>query len=61
LFDYGRPASIELATLVDRGGRELPIAARYVGANIATAPGESIELQRAADGRLMLALTRTGG
>ena len=32
LFDYGRPASIELAVLVDRGGRELPIEATYVGA-----------------------------
>jgi pyrimidine operon attenuation protein / uracil phosphoribosyltransferase len=31
LFDYGRPASIQLAVLVDRGGRELPIAADYVG------------------------------
>ncbi len=32
LFDYGRPASVQLAVLVDRGGRELPIAAEYVGA-----------------------------
>ena len=32
LFDYGRPASISLAVLVDRGGRELPICAQYVGA-----------------------------
>ena len=32
LFDFGRPASIRLAVLVDRGGRELPIAARFVGA-----------------------------
>ncbi len=31
LFDYGRPASIRLAALVDRGGRELPIEAQYVG------------------------------
>jgi pyrimidine operon attenuation protein/uracil phosphoribosyltransferase len=31
LIDFGRPASIELAVLVDRGGRELPIAADYVG------------------------------
>lgn len=29
LFDYGRPACVELAVLIDRGGRELPIAARY--------------------------------
>ena len=32
LFDYGRPATIQLATLIDRGGRELPIAPQYVGA-----------------------------
>ena len=32
LFDYGRPAAIELAVLVDRGGRELPIEATYAGA-----------------------------
>lgn len=31
LFDFGRPAKIELAVLLDRGGRELPIAAQYVG------------------------------
>ena len=61
LFDYGRPASIQLAALVDRGGRELPIAARYVGAEITIAPGESIELQRGDDGRLKLVLTGAGG
>ena len=33
LFDYGRPASVRLAALIDRGGRELPIAAQYVGAD----------------------------
>ena len=33
LFDYGRPASIRLAALIDRGGRELPIAAQFVGAS----------------------------
>src|SRR5512146_409130 len=54
LFDYGRPASIRLAALVDRGGRELPIAAQYVGAVISL--DRSIELKRGADGRLSLAL-----
>ena len=34
LFDYGRPASIRIAALVDRGEREMPIAANYVGADI---------------------------
>ena len=37
LFDYGRPARIELAVLVDRGGRELPIEATYCGARLAVA------------------------
>lgn len=57
LFDYGRPASIRLAALVDRGGRELPIAAQFVGAFLAVAPGEIIQLTRDRDGRLGLALS----
>jgi pyrimidine operon attenuation protein/uracil phosphoribosyltransferase len=55
LFDYGRPAKIELAVLVDRGGRELPIDATYTGARLAVARGVSVVLSRAADGRLALA------
>jgi pyrimidine operon attenuation protein/uracil phosphoribosyltransferase len=57
LFDYGRPASIKLAALVDRGGRELPISAQYAGAVIDIPAAQSIELQRSPDGRLKLALT----
>ena len=56
LFDYGRPASIRLATLIDRGGRELPIAAQFVGATIALPAQHSFELQRDAGGRLSLTL-----
>jgi pyrimidine operon attenuation protein/uracil phosphoribosyltransferase len=56
LFDYGRPASIRLAALVDRGGRELPIAPQFVGAEIVPQPGTSIALQRDAGGRLKLVL-----
>ena len=56
LFDYGRPASIRLAALVDRGGRELPIAAQFVGAVVELGPGQSIELTRSAQGRLALVL-----
>ena len=48
LFDYGRPARIELAVLIDRGGRELPIEATYVGARLAVARDLSIVLSRAA-------------
>ena len=58
LFDYGRPARIRLATLVDRGGRELPISADFSGADVNVAPGESVELTRDAQGRLALKLTR---
>jgi pyrimidine operon attenuation protein/uracil phosphoribosyltransferase len=57
LFDYGRAASIRLAALVDRGGRELPIAAQFVGAVVAHVPeGQGIELKRDQAGRLNLAL-----
>jgi pyrimidine operon attenuation protein/uracil phosphoribosyltransferase len=58
LFDYGRPARIRLAALVDRGGRELPIAADFAGASINATAGETIELTRDAAGRLALQLTR---
>lgn len=44
LFDYGRPASIMLATLIERGGRELPIQANVVGRQIELNPGEHIKL-----------------
>ena len=56
LYDYGRPASIRLASLVDRGGRELPIAAQFVGAVVDVQ--QSVELQRDAQGRLSLALSK---
>ena len=46
LFDFGRPARIELAVLIDRGGRELPIEADYVGARLAVARDLSIVLSR---------------
>ena len=60
LFDYGRPACIELAVLVDRGGRELPIEPTYAGARLAVARDLSIVLSRAPDGRLALT-TEAGG
>jgi pyrimidine operon attenuation protein/uracil phosphoribosyltransferase len=56
LFDYGRPASIKLAALVDRGGRELPVAAQFVGATIALPPGQNVELAREPGGKLILKL-----
>ena len=56
LFDYGRPASIRLAALVDRGGRELPITAQFVGTMLELPAQYNIELKRDAQGRLSLAL-----
>jgi pyrimidine operon attenuation protein/uracil phosphoribosyltransferase len=55
LFDFGRPARVELAVLVDRGGRELPVEATYAGARLAVARDISIVLSRDPDGRLSLA------
>ena len=45
LIDYGRPALIQLAVLLDRGHRELPIKADYVGKNVPTAFGEEIQVK----------------
>jgi pyrimidine operon attenuation protein / uracil phosphoribosyltransferase len=45
LMDFGRPKSIQLAVMVDRGHRELPVRADYVGKNIPTAQNESVEVR----------------
>jgi pyrimidine operon attenuation protein/uracil phosphoribosyltransferase len=58
LFDYGRPAAIELAVLIDRGGRELPIEATWAGARVAVARDVSVVLSRGDDGRLTLSTER---
>lgn len=50
LFDYGRPAGVQLAVLVDRGGRELPIQADFAAARIALAADQSLALARDAAG-----------
>ena len=57
LFDYGRPQSIGLAALIDRGGRELPIAAQWIGASVHVPPAQVIELQRDQRGQLGLTLS----
>lgn len=54
LFDYGRPARIMLAALADRGGRELPIAADFVAQTLSIPDQQSLQLQRADDGRFSL-------
>ena len=45
LIDFGRPKTIQLAVLVDRGHRELPIRADYVGKNIPTSQNETVEVR----------------
>ena len=45
LIDFGRPRAIQLIVLVDRGHRELPIKADYVGKNLPTSPGESVQVR----------------
>ncbi|ADW18959.1 Uracil phosphoribosyltransferase [Desulfobulbus propionicus DSM 2032] len=44
IMDYGRPLSIQLAVLVDRGGRELPIQPDYVGMSVSPAPNERVDV-----------------
>jgi len=46
LFDFGRPSRIELAVLIDRGGRELPIEANYVGARVSVPRDVTVVLSR---------------
>ncbi|MHB8495740.1 MAG: bifunctional pyr operon transcriptional regulator/uracil phosphoribosyltransferase PyrR [Casimicrobiaceae bacterium] len=61
LFDFGRPDRIELAVLVDRGGRELPIEPTYVGERVAVARDLSIVLSRDPGGTLSLGVEPTSG
>ena len=56
LFDYGRPASVRLAALIDRGRRELPIAAQYVGAVLDLPANKMLALEKQPDGKLSLSL-----
>lgn len=56
IFDYGRPAKVELAVLVDRGGRELPVMANYCPHTLALPASQSLDLTRAADGKLNFSL-----
>ncbi len=58
LFDYGRPASVQLAVLVDRGGRELPIAADYVGIPLIVATDLMLALSKTDDGKFVLTTER---
>ena len=51
LFDYGRPACVQLAVLVDRGGRELPVQADFAAARVALPDDQLLELARDDQGR----------
>ena len=54
LFDYGRPARVRLAVLVDRAGRELPVAADAAAARVALPAAQSLALARDENGRFEL-------
>ena len=54
LFDFGRPASVRLAVLVDRGGRQLPVAADFAAANLELPASQSLALDRDAQGGFAL-------
>ena len=57
LFDFGRPRAVRLAVLADRGGRELPVAADFLGAEVSMQPGEELVLSNE-NGKLRLAAVR---
>lgn len=61
LFDMGRPAKIELAVLIDRGGRELPIRADYVGREIPTSHDEYINTEISENGIEKVSICGQGG
>ena len=56
LFDYGRPARIMLAALVDRGGRQLPVAADFVAAHVSVPQGQALVLKRGDDAKFTLTI-----
>jgi pyrimidine operon attenuation protein/uracil phosphoribosyltransferase len=60
LFDYGRPARIDLAVLIDRGGRELPVEASVVGATVEVPREVSVVLSRDERGKLHLTMEQRG-
>ena len=58
LFDYGRPASVTLVVLVDRGGRELPVEAALAAARVSLPASQKLQLARADSGALSFVLSQ---
>ncbi len=56
LFDFGRPAKVELMVLADRGNRELPVSANFVGETVQVADEQILVLQKDATGKLSFVL-----
>jgi len=61
LFDFGRPASVQLAVLVDRGGRQLPIEPAFSAARVSLPAPQSLRLARGDDGRFRFDLKNQEG
>ena len=59
LFDFGRPASVMLAVLVDRGGRELPLAAAFAAAKLVLPVSQRLSLAKADDGAFSFTVRET--
>ena len=57
IFDFGRPKAVRLAVLADRGGRDMPVAADFMGARVEVAPGEELVLSNE-NGRLRFAAVK---
>jgi pyrimidine operon attenuation protein/uracil phosphoribosyltransferase len=57
LYDYGRPAKVQLAVLVDRGGRELPIQADFAAARVSLPSDQKLRLTQSDDGRFKFSVT----
>ena len=57
LFDYGRPASISLVVVADRGERQLPIAAQYCGTKVSVPPGKLLRLTKDEAGKFSMKLS----
>jgi pyrimidine operon attenuation protein / uracil phosphoribosyltransferase len=56
LYDFGRPRAVDLAVLVDRGGRELPIQASFAAAKVVLPAAQRLTLARGAEGRFAFSL-----